>query len=296
MELERCLMKTCSKCLIEKQKLEFYNDKRKPDGLSSSCRKCRSIQCSEYRKYNREKIAGQKREYYEKNKNKKAEYDKEYRRKNKSRIKKRDADYKNANQDAVKARKSQWYARNKERLAAKAHERYIKHREEIREYNKAYRELNKAIIKERKATYVKENREAVLASKRRYAKENKDIELARSNAWRQANRERFEERRARWNRDNPMKLRTYAQNRISRKKNAKGLLTEQSIKWRFDYYANSCYYCGVEGDLQVEHRIPLSRGGTNWPSNIVPACKTCNVRKNAKTETEYRQWLIGYRQ
>jgi 5-methylcytosine-specific restriction endonuclease McrA len=43
--------------------------------------------------------------------------------------------------------------------------------------------------------------------------------------------------------------------------------------------------------LSIEHRIPLSRGGSNWPANLAPACKTCNSSKGTKTEKEYRELL-----
>ena len=37
-----------------------------------------------------------------------------------------------------------------------------------------------------------------------------------------------------------------------------------------------CYYCGRRvkpEELTMDHKIPLSRGGTSDRSNIVPACK-----------------------
>lgn len=41
-----------------------------------------------------------------------------------------------------------------------------------------------------------------------------------------------------------------------------------------------CAYCGAAGiPLEKDHRIPVSKGGTDDPENLVPACKPCNVRK-----------------
>ena len=37
-------MKVCSKCKIEKDESEFYNNKRMPDGLDYYCKSCRSKQ------------------------------------------------------------------------------------------------------------------------------------------------------------------------------------------------------------------------------------------------------------
>ncbi|MFZ9519938.1 MAG: HNH endonuclease [Silvanigrellaceae bacterium] len=50
-----------------------------------------------------------------------------------------------------------------------------------------------------------------------------------------------------------------------------------------------CQYCNCSGslvNLTLDHLIPLARGGkTSW-DNIVTACKTCNLRKGARTIEE----------
>jgi 5-methylcytosine-specific restriction endonuclease McrA len=33
--------------------------------------------------------------------------------------------------------------------------------------------------------------------------------------------------------------------------------------------------------------IPLSKGGTGWPANLVPACKSCNLSKAMKNVWEW---------
>jgi 5-methylcytosine-specific restriction endonuclease McrA len=53
-------------------------------------------------------------------------------------------------------------------------------------------------------------------------------------------------------------------------------------------YGGRCAYCGILAGLVVEHRIPLSRGGTNFIDNILPACSSCNARKHRLTEEEFR--------
>ncbi len=45
-------------------------------------------------------------------------------------------------------------------------------------------------------------------------------------------------------------------------------------------YDNHCAYCDNKfRQLEQEHIIPLSKGGNHTASNIVPACRSCNVRK-----------------
>lgn len=53
-----------------------------------------------------------------------------------------------------------------------------------------------------------------------------------------------------------------------------------------------CYLCQRGFDpkkLQIEHKIPLSRGGQNKMSNVALACRRCNTAKGALTYEEYQQ-------
>ena len=46
----------------------------------------------------------------------------------------------------------------------------------------------------------------------------------------------------------------------------------------------ACQYCGQGAPhvvLHVDHVIPVSRGGTNDPDNLVAACESCNSGKRA---------------
>jgi hypothetical protein len=53
--------------------------------------------------------------------------------------------------------------------------------------------------------------------------------------------------------------------------------------------SGDCAYCGGL-PTQVDHIVPLSRGGTDDRSNLVPACKGCNMEKLDFTPEEYRTY------
>ena len=53
----------------------------------------------------------------------------------------------------------------------------------------------------------------------------------------------------------------------------------------------TCVYCGepCEEFWHLEHKIPLSRGGTNAIDNLAISCPSCNLSKATKTYDEYME-------
>ena len=57
-----------------------------------------------------------------------------------------------------------------------------------------------------------------------------------------------------------------------------------------------CYYCTKSfrgAEIHLEHKTPVVRGGTNARSNLVLACRSCNLRKGSKTEAEFIKYLLA---
>jgi len=55
----------------------------------------------------------------------------------------------------------------------------------------------------------------------------------------------------------------------------------------------TCQYCAQKGGiLEIDHIIPLSRGGTNKKTNLTTACRRCNRQKKDKTPEEFISWRL----
>lgn len=60
----------------------------------------------------------------------------------------------------------------------------------------------------------------------------------------------------------------------------------------FAKWGRACLYCGAENvPLQLDHLDPKARGGSNRPSNLAPACATCNG--HAKKDVPLDVFLQG---
>lgn len=81
----------------------------------------------------------------------------------------------------------------------------------------------------------------------------------------------------------------HRQLRRARKNAAPGRHTVEDIRNQFDRQKGKCYWCNSKlAKYHVDHIVPLSRGGSNWPDNIVIACPTCNCSKHAKLPHEWK--------
>lgn len=155
-------------------------------------------------------------------------------------------------------------------------------------------------------------------SNRGYYRRNKEKKLAANRAWRLRNPAHFAALLRRWSIENRDRRRIigqrYVTNNAERVRAAgrafslrrrldperRGYARETGMlrtartranggsftraEWRelVAVYAGRCAYCGAAVALEPDHIVPVAAGGSGDIDNIVPACRACNMRKNAK--------------
>lgn len=85
------------------------------------------------------------------------------------------------------------------------------------------------------------------------------------------------------------KATSYHDGRMNRKRLSK--LKRQEI---YAKCQGHCAYCECEidiKDMQVDHVVPLRKGGADSADNMLPACRSCNHYKATLTAEEYRDYV-----
>lgn len=78
-------------------------------------------------------------------------------------------------------------------------------------------------------------------------------------------------------------MRTRYQREVAEKADNKKPLTADEWHLTKKYFGYCCAYCGAKTKLEKDHLIALSHKGKTTLENIIPACRSCNARKNAQS-------------
>lgn len=110
--------------------------------------------------------------------------------------------------------------------------------------------------------------------------------LEREKEYRARNRAAINKANREWARRNPEKVKALAVVRRAAARDAHGL--PEAIARMMADANGHCFYCGQKSDrLEVDHVMPVSRGGTSAADNLVASCRACNASKGAKTLDEW---------
>jgi 5-methylcytosine-specific restriction endonuclease McrA len=144
-----------------------------------------------------------------------------------------------------------------------------------------------AANQEQMAAYRAVNKEKIAETNRQWAKANPERSAARTQRW----REKHPEKADLWRKENPEAFRAIKLRRRGREANAEGSHTGADIKRIGEAQRWRCHWCAkpAKKNYHVDHLVPLSKGGTNWPNNLVIACANCNLRKSATDPIAFAQ-------
>lgn len=154
---------------------------------------------------------------------------------------------------------------------------------------KAWAQANPGRCRASNKAWEHANHERSNAQRRVRRKAHSERVRAQARAWYKAHPERVRAHAKAWRRANPEHRKAIDRRHIALKRNA-SINDFTAAQWQamLEYYNYSCAYClQLFDNLEQEHVIPLSRGGDNTRDNIVPACRSCNARKNNKTLLEF---------
>jgi 5-methylcytosine-specific restriction endonuclease McrA len=225
--------------------------------------------------------------------------------KNREKFNERNRRYYHENKDKRKASTKKWVAKSKGKLADYMRKYRAANKERMKELDrKAYekkRELHPERIREsNRKSAAKKRAEFEATATPEQKKELREKINARHTAWTERQGEERKEKVRKKNREygktehGRLVRRICAARREALLYKAEGDFTEAEWLKILEDSGNKCTYCGKEfsKDCQatIDHMVPLSRGGSNYASNLTPACASCNTRKKNKTPEEYAVW------
>ena len=198
----------------------------------------------------------------------KAEYDRQYRRKNKERLDALALRYRKNNKERINARGREWAQKNKERRNATQREWIKRNKERFLASQRKSRIKRREKIRE---WYVK-NKIQHRASCKRWAENHKD-KIRIYNKAHKAIRKIYKHKR-----------RAYELAADIGCKEIAPLIKRWSAQKIFE-----CYWCGKrcpQADMEIDHIIPISKGGKHSAENVCKSCRPCNRRKYNKLQSE----------
>lgn len=189
--------------------------------------------------------------------------------------------------------------------------RYVEKRGDVLANMNAYRAANPEKVAEWEARRPDRTEYNAARKKRIWAAMTADERLdsyEKLKAWKRANpdkvaevtRRTFEKHREartayrlQWARDNPVAVAANRDRRRAKLMGANGSYSKDDVRDLLKTQGRFCRYCQTPlTKFHVDHFIPLARGGSNWPSNLVLSCPPCNFSKADKMPWVFRPNLF----
>ena len=169
-------------------------------------------------------------------------------------------------------------SRNKDGLHEKCKEcvrnYYDQSKERINANNKIRYEKNKDTINEYQRNYYVQNKSKINAKNRSFYARNIEKQIERRQKYYQTHKEQAKNK--------------YHVRRARLLSNGIFVVKEKEIK---KITESNCFYCGSKESIQIDHIVPISRGGSHSIGNLIAACSKCNQSKGSKFLTEWKASL-----
>lgn len=171
---------------------------------------------------------------------------------------------------------------------------------------KAYYKNNIDVCRKRSRDYYNNNKEKSINSTKAWVERNKERLRENSKQYQLDNLSRIRERNRQDRLNNPEKYKErnrkrYESNkeyfniawhkRRARLANAEGSYTKGDIDFLFESQKGKCPICNcsIKNGYHIDHKTPLSKGGSNSKENLQLTCGSCNTSKGNKDEIEFMQ-------
>lgn len=152
--------KVCTKCGVEKDLSEFYEDKKARDGHVAQCKECSRKYHKKYNQDHKEEISSRRRARHIAN----LELDTQKRRA-----------YNQKNREKRREQKRKDYQKHKEERNKRQREKYAENPEPFKKASKEYIQKNPKKVSERVSKWAKKNPDKVRGYKRKWNQNNKEL-------------------------------------------------------------------------------------------------------------------------
>jgi 5-methylcytosine-specific restriction endonuclease McrA len=186
-----------------------------------------------------------------------------------------------------RAAKKRWKEKNPEKVKAQALKERDKRLPRMREYVRERYAKEPEVMRERRRAFYAKDPEKHRAKRRQEIAEHPEREAVRRRKYYEKHREEIVAKMVKRRRDSGAAAEGMRRWK-KEKEEAPGSFTKAEFAELVESVEGRCVYCWEQPEvLTQDHIVPLSRGGSDYITNIVPACRSCNASKGARTPEEW---------